>query len=626
MARRPTVLVSGMLAGDPHQGGASWAVLQYVLGFERLGHEVWIVEPVDRRRPEVEAYFGAIVSVFGLERRAALLEPGEPLPFDARPDILVNISGMLRGDAFDASIPIRVYLDLDPAFNQLWHAVQGIDVGLEGHTHYVTVGQAIGRPGCSVPTCGLDWVGTLPPVVLDHWTVAERVVHDALTTVGNWRGYGSIEHEGIHYGQKAHSLRRFIELPTLTDERFALALSIHPDETRDIDALTANRWQLLDPASVAGTPAAYREFIQGSKAEFAVAKSGYVESRCGWFSDRSACYLASGRPAIVQQTGLSEFLPTGAGLFAFESVADVLAAIDELRRDYGRHARAARAIAEEYLDSDRVLTRLLTAVGAGAEGRRRTIHETVEAELAAALDGLQVTSLRRRPSAYRSSAPITELEVTLANGATLTLLAKDLSRQALHRRAREVKPEFLHDPLREIDTYRLVLEAEGLGTPAYYGSVVDPTRDRYWLVIEKVRGIELYQVGELEVWCGVLRWLARLHERFAGCELPAHLLRYDRELLLGWRDRAEAFADVEVPGYEEVVEDLLSRPATLLHGELYPSNVLVDDGRVCPVDWELAGAGPARGRRCRNHRGLERSGACRAHAAPTGKSSRSRPT
>ena len=224
-----------------------------------------------------------------------------------------------------------------------------------------------------------------------------------------------------------------------------------------------------------------------------------------------------------------------------------------------------------------------------------------------------MTSLRRRPSAYRSSAPIVELDVTLANGATLTLLAKDLSRQALHRRAREVKPEFLHDPLREIDTYRLVLEAEGLGTPAYYGSVVDPTRDRYWLVIEKVRGIELYQVGELEVWCGVLRWLARLHERFAGCELPAHLLRYDRELLLGWRDRARAFADVEVPGYEEVVEDLLSRPATLLHGELYPSNVLVDDGRVCPVDWELAGAGPAVVDVAAITRGLERSGACRAH-------------
>ena len=435
------------------------------------------MEPVDRRRPEVEAYFGAIVSVFGLERRAALLEPGEPLPFEARPDILVNISGMLRGEAFDASIPIRVYLDLDPAFNQLWHAVQGIDVGLEGHTHYVTVGQAIGRPGCSVPTCGLDWVGTLPPVVLDHWPVAERIVHDALTTVGNWRGYGSIEHEGVHYGQKAHSLRRFIELPTLTDERFALALSIHPDETRDLDALTANRWQLLDPARWPELRPRTRKFVQGSKAEFAVAKSGYVESRCGWFSDRSACYLASGRPAIVQQTGFERVPPDRRRPVRVRDGRRTCSRrSSELRRDYGRHARAARAIAEEYLDSDRVLTRLLTAVGAGAEGRRRTIHETVEAELAAALDGLQVTSLRRRPSAYRSSAPIAELEVLLANGATLTLLAKDLSRQALHRRAREVKPEFLHDPLREIDTYRLGPRGRGTrNSRATYGSVVDPT-------------------------------------------------------------------------------------------------------------------------------------------------------
>jgi hypothetical protein len=130
-------------------------------------------------------------------------------------------------------------------------------------------------------------------------------------------------------------------------------------------ALAENGWQLLDPARVAGTPGAYRTFIQGSKAEFGIAKSGYVASRCGWFSDRSLCYLASGRPVFAQETGFSRFLPTGEGLFAFETVDDVLSVLEALNTDYARHARAARAIAEAFFDSDKVLARLLECIGVG---------------------------------------------------------------------------------------------------------------------------------------------------------------------------------------------------------------------------------------------------------------------
>jgi hypothetical protein len=201
---------------------------------------------------------------------------------------------------------------------------------------------------------------------MEHWPKAGRITHDAFTSVGHWRGYGSIDYQGVHYGQRAHSLREFISLPRLTDARFLLALAIHPAETKDVEALAENGWDLIDPGEVAGTPARYREFVQGSMAELAVAKSGYVASRCGWFSDRSACYLASGRPVIAQETRFSDFLPAGEGLFAFETVDDVLAAIEELKRDYGRHADAARLLAEEYLDSDKVLTQLLERTGAGA--------------------------------------------------------------------------------------------------------------------------------------------------------------------------------------------------------------------------------------------------------------------
>jgi hypothetical protein len=361
-------------------------VLQYLLGFKRLGHEVYFVEPVKQAalRPAGvalpdsanAAYFRQVMTDFGLEQAAALLLEGtrqtigltyaQLCETPGRSDVLINISGMLTDPALTGRIPVRVYLDLDPAFIQLWHATQGIDMRFDGHTHFVTIAQAIGRPDCVVPTCGLDWITTPQPVVLARWPVAERIRYQALTTVGNWRGYGSIEYQGVFYGQKAHSLRQFITLPTLTDEKFMPAFAIHADEKQDLAALARNGWQLLDPTEVAGTPASYQRFIQESKAELGIAKSGYVAARCGWFSDRSVCYLASGRPVIAQETGFSEFLPTGQGLFSFSTAEKALAGIDAINGDYTRHARAARAIAEECFDSDKVLTRLLQHIGAAA--------------------------------------------------------------------------------------------------------------------------------------------------------------------------------------------------------------------------------------------------------------------
>jgi hypothetical protein len=271
---------------------------------------------------------------------------------------------MLTDEALIENIPHRVYLDLDPAFTQLWHTAQGIDMRFSGHNRFVTVGQAVGHHWCDVPTCGLTWLTTAQPMVLEHWPVAESIAWDALTTIANWRGYGSIEHRGVFYGQKAHSLRDYFQLPTLTKERFALALAIHPDERKDLAALRANGWQLLDPARVASTTSDYRQFVCGSKAEFGIAKSGYVESRCGWFSDRSACYLASGRPVVAQETGFSQFLPTGTGLIPFTTSEEALDGIEEINGDYKLHARSARELAEEHLDSDKVLTRLLQQVSA----------------------------------------------------------------------------------------------------------------------------------------------------------------------------------------------------------------------------------------------------------------------
>ncbi len=380
------IMFSGMIASDPYHGGATWAVLQYVVGLKKLGHEVMFVEPMKasaQRPPNVPlpasenvAYFREVTRQFGIERTSALLIEGgkdtvgvaydDILRFAKGADVLINVSGMLTDRALLEAIPRRVYLDLDPAFIQVWHHAYGIDMRFAAHTDFVTIGQRVGLNDCPVPTCGLNWQKTQQPVVLDEWPFVEPRESAELTTIGNWRGYGSVEFDGRHYGQKAHSLRPFFALPRLTKERLAPALSIHPGEESDIAALSENGWKIQDPSRVASSPTSYRRFIQQSKAEFGIAKSGYVASCCGWFSDRSGCYLASGRPVLAQKTGFEEFLPTGSGLFAFETMDHILGALDELRRDYLRHARAAREIAVENLDSDKVLTRLLGQIGFGA--------------------------------------------------------------------------------------------------------------------------------------------------------------------------------------------------------------------------------------------------------------------
>ena len=377
---RLKILLSGMVAGHPFQGGATWAVLQYVAGLTGLGHEVLLVEPVSRRaavdpfsqRSAVATYFRALSL---LEGRAALLAEGtektlglpfgEIAAFAADADLLINVSGMLRDERLLEPIPVRAFLDLDPGFNQVWH-MTGEDMGFDLHTHWVTVGGAIGRDGCAIPTCGREWIDTLPPVALEHWPAAEEVpTRSAFTTVGYWRSYGSPEYDGVHYGQRAHSLRGLFELPLISDARFQLALGIHPDEKRDLEALRRNGWELLDPTELAGSPASYAEFIRGSLAELSIAKSGYVASHSGWFSDRSACYLASARPVVAQDTGFGDFLPTGEGLLAFTTTEEAGEAVREVEGDLGLHSRAARSLAVEYLDARKVLSRLLDRLGAG---------------------------------------------------------------------------------------------------------------------------------------------------------------------------------------------------------------------------------------------------------------------
>lgn len=360
------VIVAGTVAGVPGQGGAVWAVMQYALGLRRLGHEVILAEPVDRIADTAPA-FTEILRPFGVD--GALVERGSGRTWgsgaqrlESGADMLLNLSGVLADERLLARTGLRVFVDLDPAFTQLWHAVEGIDVGLDRHEAFVTVGRGIGSRLCGIPDCGRSWVTTPQPIVLEHWPFAGPAQRRAVTTVGHWRSYGSVSYRGVLYGQRAHSMRSLLSLPGLTTVTLRPAIAIHPDERDDRTALRAHGWRLTDPSRVAATPHAYRSFVQGSWAEIGIAKLGYAVSQCGWFSDRSVCYLASGRPVVAQDTGFGTWLPTGSGVLAYRTADEAADALDQVKADYRRHRRAARELAEDVFESDGVLGELLTCL------------------------------------------------------------------------------------------------------------------------------------------------------------------------------------------------------------------------------------------------------------------------
>jgi hypothetical protein len=278
-----------------------------------------------------------------------------------RTDLLINVNGFLRDAELLDAPEVTAFLDIDPSIQQMWETLELAELFV-GHDLHFTVGANIGRQSCPVPTCGISWIPTYPPVVMEEWPVAGR--GQAFTTVASWRGpYGTIEYRGQTYGLRVHEFRRLTELPEEMEDPVAIALDIDPEDQADSDALRDASWQLLDPFEVAGDPTSYREFIQGSKAELSIAKNVYVRSQCGWFSDRSACYLASGRPVLAQDTGYSENLPTGWGLIPFANLDEAVAGAKEIHQDWPKHSMAAREIAGEHFDSNKVLDRMLNVAG-----------------------------------------------------------------------------------------------------------------------------------------------------------------------------------------------------------------------------------------------------------------------
>lgn len=376
-------IVSGALANKPANGGNAWTRMQWVLGLRSLGFDVFFVEqigrqgcvgsndlPVEFDDSRNVAYWKAVCDSFDLADRAALIyEDGGRvaglsiaiLRDVARgSEILINIGGHLTLEDIKCLPRRKVFVDDDPAYTQFWHADGMGNERLAGHDHYFTVGLNIGSADCCVPTNGIRWRPLVPLVALDAWPDCTPGPFGKFTTVASWRGaYGPIEYEGQVFGQKAHEFRKFVELPQKSPGSFEVALDIHPADHRDLVSLRENGWHIVPACDVAASPQGYQQYVQASGKEFSAAQQIYVRTQCGWFSDRTACYLTSGKPALVQDTGFKRTLPVGEGLVPFATLSEATAGAARIMADYERHCRAARALAEEWFDARKVLTSVL---------------------------------------------------------------------------------------------------------------------------------------------------------------------------------------------------------------------------------------------------------------------------
>lgn len=380
-----TIVVSGALANKPANGGAAWTRLSWALGFKQLGYDVCFVEQIapstcvdgSGSPCAVEdslnlAYFTAVTEQFELD--AALIVEGESrsigTPWEQLLDVapaaemLVNISGHLTCEALKPRFRRRVFIDLDPGYTQFWYAAGLAEHRLRDHDCYFSVGENIGQPFCGIPHGGIAWRPIRQPVVLEDWPlVAFTPPPTRFTTIASWRGpLGRVTHGQKTFGAKAHEFRKFVALPTRSDSTFEIALEADPADRRDVDALRQHRWRVVDPQCVVADPLAFRRYVQHSSAEFSVAQGIYVETESGWFSDRTVRYLASGKPAVVQDTGWSRHYPSGQGLLGFRTMDEALAAAGDVARRYTEHSKAARAIAEKFFDSNQVLSELIEAV------------------------------------------------------------------------------------------------------------------------------------------------------------------------------------------------------------------------------------------------------------------------
>lgn len=386
------IVVGGFIGLYP-TGGVTWDYLQYVLGFAEMGHDVYYIEDTcqyPRYQKEGRAwddatdsihYLKEVMKAFGLEQRWAYRDVASGKCFGLSiekvndicrtADVFINVSAstFLREEYL--SIPRRVLIDSDPMFTQIEyhtqkeqnkeHSPYKMDFVVENHNYLFTFGENVGNGNCEVPTFGFKWHPTRQPISLKFWLNNDYNYRKQLSTIMNWSVSQSLDYNNKKWGQKNAEFEKLLVIPShFRDFAFDIIISNLPEAKKT--NLEDNGWNVIDPLTTIISPQAYHEFIATSGAELSVAKQTYVHANSGWFSCRSACYLASGRPVITQDTGWSGYIPSGLGLFSFTDFETAAEAIKVMSNNPAKHSNAAREIAIAYFDSVKVLNQLLETI------------------------------------------------------------------------------------------------------------------------------------------------------------------------------------------------------------------------------------------------------------------------
>ena len=374
------IILAGAIGRFP-VGGHAWVEMQYLLGLQSLGYEVFYLEEcgeeswvynwhTEELTPELDyptTYIRDCLESIGLGDKWIYRAGEKSVGIDlhsfidicSQADLLIVRGAPITLWRDEYALPKRrVFIDVDPGFTQFSFANGNRDLTgtINRCERLFTIAQRIGEKDCKIPLVGREWIKTVSPVALPYWSFVED--NDAIyfTSILQWKSYKDVVYEGISYGNKDKEFPKYIDLPNLSQQRFKLALTGGNSEL-----LTEHGWEILEGWVATYTPDLYRQFIQNSKAEFSVAKHGYILTKGGWLSDRSICYLASGRPVLVQDTGIDDWLPAGKGLISFNDLSEALEGIEKINNDYERHRLAARNIAEEYFAADSVLTHFINA-------------------------------------------------------------------------------------------------------------------------------------------------------------------------------------------------------------------------------------------------------------------------
>ncbi len=383
---RGRVIVFGILFFYP-LAGVTYQFLHYLIGLRRLGYDPYYVEDSGRwvydprlndMSPDATGNIAAlrpILEAHGFGDRWAYrgrypggqchgMTEAQLLQLYRDADAFLNVTGAQEIYEEHMACPRRIYVESDPFVMQAREANgdEGTIALLSAHDTHFTFGENIGQPDCGIPPSRFTWLPTRQPVVMDLWETAPPPPGAPYTTITTWHNKGKdVQYRGdTYYWTKDREFEKFLDLPRRRDAAFELAVGVDEETAA---RLRANRWRLASSVEVSSGIDPYRRYIEGSRGEFTVARDQYVRPNTGWFSDRTACYLAAGRPVITQETGFSAFLPTGTGLFGFRTMDDVLAAVDAIEGDYERHAKGARAVARECFAAETVVGSLMSRAG-----------------------------------------------------------------------------------------------------------------------------------------------------------------------------------------------------------------------------------------------------------------------